>query len=187
MRGLSVSPERPLQQRIGLLAPVAAEVTMQQVHHRPQMASFLDVDLEKVAQIVQRGRRQPEMALLLDRRGLGVALRDDDAAQVGAMLAGHVLPRRLAEMLAEMDLSLARGGSEEDAPPVIGHLDEVEMRPAARVDTDCRAQVDVEIARPPPAPFPPTIGGNSVASARARAATRDPRPGSRCSESSRCS
>ena len=47
------------------------------------------------------------MPLLLDRRGLGVALRDDDAAQVRAMLAGHVLPRRLALVLAEVHLARA--------------------------------------------------------------------------------
>ena len=30
------------------------------------MAALLDVDLEEVAQVVERGRGQPEMALLLD-------------------------------------------------------------------------------------------------------------------------
>ena len=85
-----------LEQRVGFLAAVASEIAMQQVHHRPQVAAFLDVHLEEVAQVVQRRAVQAEMALLLDRRGLGVALRDDDAAQVRAMLARHVLPCGLA-------------------------------------------------------------------------------------------
>jgi hypothetical protein len=36
-------------------------------------------------------------------------LRDDDAAQVGAVLAGDVLPRRLAEVIAEVDLAVGLG------------------------------------------------------------------------------
>ncbi len=91
-----------LEQRLGFLAPVAAEVAMQQIHHRPQVPAFFDVDLEQVAQVVQRRRSQSEMALLLDRRRFGVALRDDDAAQIGAMLARHVLPHRLALVIAEV-------------------------------------------------------------------------------------
>ncbi len=98
-----------LEQRLGLFAAVAAEVAMQQVDHRPQVAAFLDVDLEQVAQVVERGAGEPEMALLLDRRGLGVALRDDDPAQVRAVLAGHLLPRGLALVLAEVDLAFAVG------------------------------------------------------------------------------
>jgi hypothetical protein len=46
------------------------------------------------------------VALLLDRGRLGVALRDDDAAQVGAVLAGHVLPGVLAQVVAEVDLAV---------------------------------------------------------------------------------
>ena len=74
------------------------------------MAALLDVDLEQVAQVVQRRRGEPEQALLLDRRRLGVALRDDDAAQVGAVLAGHLLPRRLAHVVAEVDLAVRVAG-----------------------------------------------------------------------------
>src|SRR5437899_875759 len=72
----------------------------------------------------------PQMALLLDRRGLGVALRDDDAAQVRAVLAGHVLPDRLAFALAEIDLTIGLGLGEEDAPAVVGHLHVAELGPA---------------------------------------------------------
>ena len=54
-----------------------------------------------------RRRRQAEVALLLDRGRLGVALRDDDPAQVGAVLAGHVLPGGLALVVAEVDLAVS--------------------------------------------------------------------------------
>jgi hypothetical protein len=71
---------------------------VQQVDHRPQVAAFLDVDLEQVAQVVERRRGVAEQALLLDRRRLGVALGDDQAAQQVAELAGHLLPGRLADV-----------------------------------------------------------------------------------------
>ncbi len=38
------------------------------------MPPLLDIDLEQVAHVVERGRGRAEMALLLDRRRLGVAL-----------------------------------------------------------------------------------------------------------------
>ena len=44
------------------------------------------------------------MALLLHAGGLGVALRHDDAAQVGAVLARHFLPGGFALVVAEVDL-----------------------------------------------------------------------------------
>src|SRR5262245_60930922 len=39
----------PVEQRLGLFAAVATEVRMEQIDHRPQMAAFLDVDLEEIA------------------------------------------------------------------------------------------------------------------------------------------
>ena len=93
-----------LQQPLGLLAAVLAEIFVQQVDHRPQVAAFLDVDLEQVAHVVERGRGLAEVALLLDAGGLGVALDDDQAAQHGAVLAGHLLPGLLALVGAEVDL-----------------------------------------------------------------------------------
>jgi len=41
------------------------------------MAAFLDIDLEEVAQIVERGAGVTEQSLLLDRSRLGVALGHD--------------------------------------------------------------------------------------------------------------
>ena len=67
-----------LQQGLRLLAAVAAEVGLEQIEHRPEVSALLDVDLEEVAQVVERGARAPEVALLLDRGGLGVTLRDDE-------------------------------------------------------------------------------------------------------------
>ena len=81
------------QQLLRLLAAVAAEIGVQQIDHRPEMAAFLDIDLEEAAKVVERGADVAEQALLLDRRGLGVALRHDQAAQGRAMLARHLLPR----------------------------------------------------------------------------------------------
>ena len=83
------------------------------------------------------------MTLLLDRGGFGVALGDDDAPQVGAVLTGNVLPDRLALVVAEIDFALAVGGREENPPAVVGHLHVVEMRPAARMNADGGAQIHI--------------------------------------------
>ena len=84
-------------------------------------------------------------ALLLDRRRLGVALHDEQAAQVGAVLAGHLLPHRLALVVAEGDAAVGLGLGEEDAPAVVGHLDVAEVGPALLADGDRRAQVHVVV------------------------------------------
>ncbi len=87
MRGRVVVAAATLEQRLGLLAAVAAEVGVQQVDHRPEVTAFLDVDLEQVAQVVQARAVRAERPLLLDAGGLGVALHDDQAAQLIAELA----------------------------------------------------------------------------------------------------
>ena len=97
------------------------------------------------------------MTLLLDRCGLGVALRDDDAAEVRAMLAGHFLPGFFADVIAEVNLALGVAGVEEDAPPVVAHLHVIEMRPALRVHADRGAQVHVEVGRAVGADLVPPI------------------------------
>ena len=51
-----------LEQLLGFVAAVAAEVRVQQVDHRPQMTPFLDVHLKQVAQIVQARAALPEPA-----------------------------------------------------------------------------------------------------------------------------
>ena len=135
----------PLEHLVRLVPAVAPEVAVQQVHHGPEVAALLDVDLEQVAQVVQARRRRAQVALLFDGRRLGVALHDDQPAQVGAMLAGDFLPHRLAEVVAEGDPPVRLGLGEEDPPSIVGHLDVVEVRPAFLADVDRRPQVHVVV------------------------------------------
>ena len=136
-----------LQQRFAFLAAVAAEVLVQQVDHGPQVPAFFDIDLEQVAQVVLAGAGQAQMALLLDRGRLGVALRHDDAAQVGAVFAGDVLPGVFALVVAKVDLAILLGRVQEDAPAVVRHLHMAELGPALRINADGGAQVDVKVLR----------------------------------------
>ena len=121
-----------LEQLLGFVAAVAAEVRVQQVDHRPQVAAFLDVHLEQVAQVVEARAALAEQPLLLDAGRLGVALRDDQAAQLVAELARHFLPDRLAEEVAEADAAIVHRIGEEDAPAVLRQLHVLEVRPARR-------------------------------------------------------
>ena len=115
---------------------------VQQVDHRPQVPAFLDVDLEEVAQVVERRRGLAEITLLLDRGRLGVALNDDQAAQHGAVFARHLLPGGLALVRAERNFPIRHLRGEQDAPLVLGHLHIIEFRPALRIDAHGRAQID---------------------------------------------
>ena len=124
----------PREELLRLFAAVAAEVRMQEIHHRPEVPAFLDIDLEEVAQVVHRRAAVAEHALLLDRRGLGVPLRDDQAPQRRAVFARHLLPHRLPHLVAEADLALGHRIGEEDAPAVVGHLQRAVVRPALRID-----------------------------------------------------
>ena len=76
------------------------------------------------------------MALLLNRRRLGVALRDDDAAQIGAVFAGHVLPGLFAFVVAKVNRAIGFALVQENAPTVIAHLHMTELRPALWVHAD---------------------------------------------------
>ena len=136
-----------LQQRIGLFAAIATEMFVQQVHHRPQVTALFHIDLKQVSQVVHRRRGEPEMALLLNRRRLGVTLRDDDAAQVRAMLARHVLPRGLADVLAKMNLAGLISWVHKNAPSVVGHLDVIKLRPTRRINAHGRAQIHFVLHR----------------------------------------
>src|SRR5437773_11354322 len=98
------------------------------------MAAFLDVDLEQVAQVIERGRGLAEMALLFDGSGLGVALDHDQAAQRGAVFTGDFLPGRLAVILAEGNDAVLFLRSKKDAPAIFRLLALVELGPAARSD-----------------------------------------------------
>ena len=139
------------QQFVSLLAAVAAKIFLQEVDHRPEMAAFLDIDLEQVAQVVERGRGLAEKALLLDGRGLSVALDHDQPAQHGAVFAGHFLPGRLAIVLAEGNDAVLFLRRQQNAPAVVGHLHIIELGPAARIDRIGGAQIDqrlLETVRP---------------------------------------
>ena len=139
------------QQLVGLLAAVAAEILVQDVDHRPEVAALLDVDLEQVAHVVERRRGLAEMALLLDGGRLGVALDHHQAAQHGAVFARHLLPGRLALVLAERDGAVFFLRREQDAPAVLRHLHVVELGPALGIDRDRGAQIDhrlLEALRP---------------------------------------
>src|SRR5258708_1857536 len=144
-----------LQQLLGLLAPVAAEIGVQEIDHRPEMAALLDIDLEEVAQIVERRAAMAQQALLFDGGRLGVALGDDQTPQRRAVLARHLLPGRLAVLVAKTDAAIGHGVGEEDAPAIVRHLDRAVARPALGIDRGRRPEIDVggeEIARPHRAP-----------------------------------
>src|SRR5437879_2227532 len=82
-----------------------------------------------------------QVPLLLDRRGLRVALGDDEAAEGAAILARHLLPGGLALVIAEVDLATGLRLGQEDPPAVLGHPHIVELRPALGVHAHGRAEV----------------------------------------------
>ena len=140
-----------LQQRFRFLAAVGAEIFLQQIDHGPEVTALFDVDLEQIAHVVERGRGLAEVTLLLDRGRLGVALDDHQAAQHGAVFAGHFLPGVLAFVHAEGDLAALVLRGQQHAPAVFRHLHVVEFGPALGIDADRGAQIDqrfLEALRP---------------------------------------
>ena len=137
-----------LQQLFGLFATVAAEIFLQDIDHGPEVPAFLHVHLEDVAQVVERGRRLAEVALLLDRRRLGVALDHDQSAEHGAIFARDFLPCRLSQMPAERNLAALLLRGEQDAPAVFRHPHVIELGPALRIDRDRGAQIDERFLEP---------------------------------------
>ena len=136
-----------LEQLLGLLAAVAAEIFLQDINHGPQMPALLDVDLKHVAHVVEGRRRLAEMALLLDGGGLGIALDDDEAAQHGAIFARHLLPGGLAVMPTERDLPALLLWCQQNAPAVLRHLDVIKLGPALGIDRDRGAQIDERLLK----------------------------------------
>src|SRR5207253_213227 len=102
-----------LEQLLRLVSTVAAEIRVQQIHHRPEVTSFLDVHLEEIPQIVQTRAALTEETLLLDARRLGVTLRDDETAKLIAEFSRHFLPDRLTEEIAEADAAVVNGIGEK--------------------------------------------------------------------------
>src|SRR5215471_1893211 len=117
------------------------------------------------------------MALLLDGSRLGIALDHRETAQHSAIFAGHLLPRRLAEMAAERNGAVLLTGRQQNTPAIFRHPYIVEFRPALRVHRHRGAQIDqrlletfrphvlppVEVARVPAFKRPqnPTILGEA--------------------------
>ena len=87
------------------------------------------------------------MTLLLDRRGLGVTLGNDDTAQIGAVFAGHVLPRLFAFVVAEVDVAIRFAVVQKNTPAVVAHLHMAKLRPALRVHADGGAQIHLVVGR----------------------------------------
>ena len=137
----------PLQQGISFFTTIAAKVFVQQKHHGPQVAAFFHIDLEQVAHVVHARRGERQVPLLLDGSWFGVALRDDDAAQVGAVFTGHVVPGFFALVVAKMDGTVGHARVHENAPAVVAHLGIAKLRPALWVHADGRAQVHVVASR----------------------------------------
>ncbi len=88
------------------------------------------------------------MTLLLNRSRFGVALRHNNAAQVGTMLAGRVLPGSFTQVFTKVNFAFAVLRREENAPAILGHLHIIEMSPATGIHANRRAQVDIEVMRP---------------------------------------
>src|SRR5215469_5992189 len=109
------------------------------------MASLLDIDLEQIAKVVERGTGAAEMALLFDGGRLRVALGHDEAAQGRALLSGDFLPGGFAAMFAKTDLAIAAMLSKENAPAILGHLHVAEGRPTLRVDRRRGSQIDIPL------------------------------------------
>src|SRR5260370_18617783 len=130
-RVVSVS-RAALEQALGLLAPVAPEVSVQQINHRPQMAPFFHVHLKKIAEIVKRRRGLTQMALLLHRCRLGIALGHDQPAEYSSMLARNFAPDWFALMLTEWNAAIGFRFREKNAPSVIRHLHPSKSRPPFR-------------------------------------------------------
>ena len=132
-----------LEQFFGFFAAIAAKIGMKQIDHGPEMPAFFDVDLKKISQIVERRRGVAEQPLLLDRSRLGVTLGDNQAAQIRAMLAGHLLPGRRAEIVAEADAPVVLRIGEKYSPAIFGHAHVAKRRPAFRIHRNCRAQIHI--------------------------------------------
>src|SRR6185369_3233392 len=100
-------PAAPLEQRISLVAPVASEVSLQQIHHGPEMTSFFNVRLEKIAQVIERRTGVAQLSLLFDGSRLSVSLGDDDAAERIAELTRYFLVSRRSVVITKADFGVS--------------------------------------------------------------------------------
>src|SRR5262249_38333552 len=82
-------------------------------------------------------------ALLLDGGWFGIALRDDQAAQRGAMLTGNLLPDRLAIIVAKANTAIFFWIGKKNSPTIVRHADVAKRSPALGVHADCGAQINI--------------------------------------------
>src|SRR5882724_1294118 len=136
-------PAAALEQRVGFIATVPSKVALQQVDHRPQVATLFDVYLKQVSQIVERRASLAKLTLLLDRGWFGVALGHDNAAQRVAKFTRHFLVSRLSVVVTETDLCISLGGFKKNAPAIVRHLHEIKVGPTVRLDADGGAEINV--------------------------------------------
>ena len=188
MRGLSASPERRSSSASASSRPSRPKCACSRytIAHRWRPSSTLTWNRLRMS--YSDGQVRPEVALLLDRRGLGVALRDDDPAQRRTVLARHLLPDRLALVRAERRSCDRLPRRQEDAPAVVGHLHVVEVRPALRVDAESACagrRRRLRTSRGPSRSTSRRYAGCQCSSARCSVLL--PARARRCSGSSRCS
>src|SRR5262249_45342494 len=84
-----------------------------------------------------------EKALLLNRSGFGVTLRDDEAAQGRAVLARNLLPDRLAVVVTEADAAIFFRVGKKNSPAIFRHAHVAERGPALSVHADRRTEINV--------------------------------------------
>src|SRR5258707_1651511 len=105
---------------------------MKQIDHRPEMASFFDVYLKNISQVIEGRAGEAEGFLLFDRSWFGVALRDDYTAQDGPIFAGNVLPSGLAFVAAQVDLAGFCAGFQGNVPRRVWGSAITQVGPAVR-------------------------------------------------------
>ena len=110
------------------------------------MAAFFDVHLKNVSQVIQGRAGKSQHLLLFHGSRLGVALRHDDSPQRRAVFSRDLLPCGLALVRAKIHLPLLVVWLQKDAPAILRHLYVIELRPAIRLDTDRRTQVNIIVA-----------------------------------------
>src|SRR5436190_10369251 len=116
---------------------------MEKINDRPQVSAFFNINLEKIAQVVERRAGFSQLPLLFDRGRLGVALRYQDASQSIAKLAWHFLIGGHAAVITETNFRVSARWLKKYPPTVVRHFHIIEIRPTTRLDADRCAQIDL--------------------------------------------
>jgi hypothetical protein len=118
---------------------------MEQIHHGPEMAPLFHVHLKQISQVVQAGASLTEPSLLLDARGLGIPLGNNQAAKLIAELARYFLPDRLSREVAESYASIVDRIGEKNPPAVFGKFYVLEVGPSGGIDAHRGTNVDLVV------------------------------------------